>query len=96
MDVMQRRKATPEELQQGMAQMQAAQERLSKEATEKAIEDVPGSQVEVTVGKDPKLEDAKEFLDVRSSEGIEPQQNLVQSRSEEQKGEKSTPKIEDR
>ena len=42
MDVMQRRKATPEELQQGMAQMQAAQERLSKEATEEAIEDDPG------------------------------------------------------
>ena len=95
MDVMQRRKATPEELQQGMAQMQAAQERLSKEATEEAIEDVPGSQGEVAVGKDPKLEDAKEFLDVRSPEAIEPQRNFVQSTSEEQKGEKSIPKIED-
>ena len=107
MDVMQRRRATPEELQQGMAQMQAAQERLSKEATEEAIEDVPGSQGEVAVGKDPKsqgevavgkdpkLEDAKEFLDVRSPEAIEPQRNLVQSTSEEQKGEKSIPKIED-
>ena len=81
MDVMQRRKATPEELRQGMAQMMAAQERLSKETTEEAIEDVPGSQSDEAQGKDPKLEDVKQFLDVGS----------VQTPKEEQKGEKGTP-----
>ena len=50
MDVMQRRKATPEELRQGMAQMMAAQARLSKETTEEAIEDVPGSQSDEAQG----------------------------------------------
>ena len=70
MEVMQRRKATPEELKQGMEQMMAAQERLSKEATEEPIEDIPGSHSDVAQEKEPRLEDAKEFLDV-GSEGIE-------------------------
>ena len=64
MEVMQRRKATPEELKQGMEQMMAAQERLSKEATEEPIEDIPGSHSDVAQGKEPRLEDAQEFLDV--------------------------------
>ena len=91
MDVMQRRKATPEELRQGMAQMMAAQERLPKETTEEAIEDVPGSQSDEAQGKDPKLEDVKEFLDVCSPEGAEPPKGSVQTPKEEQKGEKGTP-----
>ncbi|CAL1130775.1 unnamed protein product [Cladocopium goreaui] len=88
---MQRRKATPEELKQGMEQMMAAQERLSKEATEEPIEDIPGSHSDVAQGKEPRLEDAKEFLDV-GSEGIETSRDAAPSQQEGQKAERSSPK----
>ena len=91
MEVMQRRKATPEELKQGMEQMMAAQERLSKEATEEPIEDIPGSHSDVAQGKEPRLEDAKEFLDV-GSEGIETSRDVAPSQQEGQKAERSSPK----
>ena len=91
MEVMQRRKATPEELKQGMEQMMAAQERLSKEATEEPIEDIPGSHSDVAQGKEPRLEDAKEFLDV-GSEGIETSRDVAPSQQEGQKAERSSAK----
>ena len=91
MEVMQRRKATPEELKQGMEQMMAAQERLSKEATEEPIEDIPGSHSDVAQEKEPRLEDAKEFLDV-GSEGIEMSRDLAPSPQEGQKAERSSAK----
>ena len=95
MEAMQRRKATPEELKQGMEQMMAAQERLSKEATEEPIEDIPGSHSDVAQEKEPRLEDAKEFLDV-GSEGIEMSRDLAPSPQEGQKAERSsTKRLED-